>query len=44
MGMQIPCKVTAPIRNDSRPKLDESNELEQSEMTMYQYLIWEIRW
>ena len=40
--MKLPTKVTTLIRNDYRPKLDETDEVENSELAMYQELIGEL--
>ena len=35
MGTKLTAKVTTPIRNNYKPELDETNEVEHSELTMY---------
>ena len=44
MGMKLTTKVTTLIRNNYRPELYETNEVEQIELTIYQEVIWELRW
>ena len=42
--MKLSTKVTTKIRNYYMLKLDETDKVEQSGLTMYQELIGEIRW
>ena len=44
MGTKFPTKSTTLIRNNYKPELDETNEVEQSELSLYQELIGDIRW
>ena len=44
MSMKLTTKVTTLIWNNYRPELYETNEVEQIELTIYQEVIWELRW
>ena len=44
LNMRLPTKVESPMASNYLPELDDSEELDQDGITMYQELIGELRW